>query len=118
MSKISIVGAGQAGLQLGLGLLADGHEVTVVSNRTPEEIRSGHVLSGQLMFNASLQTERDLGINYWEDEAPELKGVSVTVPAPDGAGKAVDWADRFEHVIGDNVWVTDRGSGLVQRIRP
>jgi hypothetical protein len=55
------------------------------------------------MFNASLQTERDLGINYWEDEAPELKGVSVTVPAPDGAGKAVDWADRFEHVIGDNV---------------
>ena len=29
MSKILIVGAGQAGLQLALGLVQDGHEVTV-----------------------------------------------------------------------------------------
>ena len=30
MSSILIVGAGQAGLQLALGLLQDGHDVTVV----------------------------------------------------------------------------------------
>ena len=40
MSSILIVGGGQAGLQLALGLLADRHDVTVVSNRPPEDIRS------------------------------------------------------------------------------
>jgi 2-polyprenyl-6-methoxyphenol hydroxylase-like FAD-dependent oxidoreductase len=64
MSSILIVGGGQAGLQLALGLQADGHEVTVVSNRPPEDIRSGRVMSSQFMFASSLQTERDLGINF------------------------------------------------------
>lgn len=97
MSKILIVGAGQAGLQLGLGLLVDGHEVTVVSNRTGEEIRSGRVMSGQLMFDTALQTERELGINFWEQECPNVAGVSMAVAAPGGDGKAVDWAGRFDH---------------------
>jgi len=35
MRKIAIVGAGQSGLQLALGLLQKGYEVTVISNRTP-----------------------------------------------------------------------------------
>jgi 2-polyprenyl-6-methoxyphenol hydroxylase-like FAD-dependent oxidoreductase len=96
MSKILIVGAGQAGLQLGLGLLADGHEVTVVSNRTAEDIRDGRVMSSQFMFHTALQAERDLGLNYWEDECPNVDGVSFTVPSPEG-GKAIDWAGRLDH---------------------
>jgi hypothetical protein len=96
MSRILIVGAGQAGLQLGLGLLADGHDVTVVSNRTPEEIQDGRVMSSQCMFDAALQTERDLGINYWEDECPPVEGISLAVPAPDGSGKAIDFASRLD----------------------
>ena len=40
MKRIAIVGAGQSGLQLGLGLLAAGYEVTMFSNRTGEDIRS------------------------------------------------------------------------------
>jgi 2-polyprenyl-6-methoxyphenol hydroxylase-like FAD-dependent oxidoreductase len=95
MSKILIVGAGQAGLQLALGLLADGHDVSVVSNRTGEDIRSGRVMSSQFMFDASLQTERDLVINFWEDECPVVEGVSFTVPAP-GGGKAIDWVGRLD----------------------
>ena len=65
MSSILIVGAGQAGLQLALGLRRDGHDVTVVSNRTPDDIRTGRVMSSQCMFDAALQTERDLGVNDW-----------------------------------------------------
>ncbi len=95
MSSILIVGGGQAGLQLALGLLADGHEVTVVSNRPSEDIRSGRVMSSQFMFASSLQTERELGINFWEDECPRVEGVSFTVPAPDG-GKAIDWVGRLD----------------------
>jgi len=96
MSKILIVGAGQAGLQLALGLVQDGHEVTVVSNRTPEDIHDGRVMSSQCMFGAALQTERDLGLAFWEDECPPIEGISLAVPAPDGSGKAIDWASRLD----------------------
>jgi Styrene monooxygenase A putative substrate binding domain/FAD binding domain len=95
MSKILIVGAGQAGLQLALGLLQDGHDVTVVSNRTPEDIGSGRVMSSQCMFDAALQHERDLGLNHWEEECPDIEGISLAVPAP-GGGKMIDWASRLE----------------------
>jgi 2-polyprenyl-6-methoxyphenol hydroxylase-like FAD-dependent oxidoreductase len=84
MRKILIVGGGQAGLQLAWGLLADGHDVTVVSNRPPEDIRSGRVMSSQFMFATALQTERDLGINFWEDKTPSVEGVSFAVPTPSG----------------------------------
>ena len=44
MRRITIVGGGQSGLQLGLGLLKKGNEVTVVSNRTGDDIYSGRVI--------------------------------------------------------------------------
>jgi 2-polyprenyl-6-methoxyphenol hydroxylase-like FAD-dependent oxidoreductase len=96
MSSILIVGAGQAGLQLALGLRQDGHDVTVVSNRTPDDIRTGRVMSSQCMFDAALQTERDLGLNDWEAECPPVEGISLAVPAPDGSGKAIDFASRLD----------------------
>src|SRR5882672_2559627 len=96
MSKILIVGAGQAGLQLAFGLVQDGHDVTVVSNRTPEDIRGGRVMSSQCMFDAALQTERDLGVAFWEGECPPVEGISLAVPPPDGNGKAIDWASRLD----------------------
>jgi Styrene monooxygenase A putative substrate binding domain len=94
--KILIVGAGQAGLQLGLGLVKNGYEVTVVSNRTPEDIYNGRVMSSQCMFDEALRHERDLGINFWDDECPPVEGVGLSVPAPDGNGKAIDFAARLD----------------------
>lgn len=96
MSKFLIVGAGQAGLQLAFGLVQDGHDVTVVSNRTPEDIRDGKVLSSQCMFDHALQHERDLGISFWEDECPWVEGIALQVPAPEGSGKAIDFAGRLD----------------------
>src|SRR5712691_6206878 len=96
MRKILIVGGGQAGLQLAFGLVRDGYDVTVVSNRTPDDIRTGKVMSSQCMFNAALQDERDLGINNWDEECPPVEGISLAVPAPDGGGKAIDWASRLD----------------------
>jgi hypothetical protein len=95
MARILIVGAGQAGLQLALGLVQDGHDVTVVSNRTPEEIRDGKVMSSQCMFGAALQHEHELGIDYWYDECPDIDGISLAVPDPSG-GKMIDWAARLD----------------------
>jgi len=99
MRRIAIVGGGQAGLPLALGLLAKGYEVTVVTNRTPEDIRSGKVMSSQCMFDSSLQIERDLGLNQWESQCPPVEGVGLAVPHPELPGqKAIGWSARLEHV--------------------
>jgi flavin reductase (DIM6/NTAB) family NADH-FMN oxidoreductase RutF len=95
MKRIAIVGAGQAGLQLALGLLNAGFEVTLYSERPPEQIHSGRVMSSQCMFDSSLEIERDLGLNYWEAECPRVEGMSLTVPDGIG-GKAIDWAARLD----------------------
>jgi hypothetical protein len=95
MPSILIVGGGQAGLQLALGLVQDGHDVTVMSNRTPDDIERGRVMSSQCMFDAALQHERDLGIAFWDDECPPIDGISLAVPGPEG-GKLIDWAARLE----------------------
>lgn len=97
MRRIAIVGGGQAGLPLALGLLAKGYQVTVVTNRTPEEVRTGKVMSSQCMFDASLQVERDLGLNQWEAECPPVEGIGLAVPHPERPGaKVIDWAARLD----------------------
>jgi monoamine oxidase len=96
MKKIAIVGAGQSGLQLGLGLLAAGHEVTILSNRTAQDIAQGRVLSSQCMFDSALQIERGLGLNHWSRECPVVEGIGLSVPHPEQrGGKAIEWAARL-----------------------
>jgi hypothetical protein len=99
MPKITIVGAGQAGLQLAIGLLGGGYDVTVVSSRTPDQIKDGRVTSSQCMFDSSLAHERALGIEYWGSSCPPVEQIALTVPAPPDApagafpdGKAFTWA--------------------------
>ncbi|WFB07437.1 FAD-binding oxidoreductase [Streptomyces sp. LX-29] len=95
MRRILIVGAGQSGLQLALGLQSHGYEVTVMSNRTADEVRSGRVMSTQCMFHTALQHERDLGLNFWESRAPRIEGLGISVAGPDG-GRAIDWVGRLD----------------------
>ncbi|MCP2329777.1 styrene monooxygenase/indole monooxygenase family protein [Actinoalloteichus caeruleus] len=95
MRRILIVGAGQSGLQLGLGLVGRGYDVTLMSARTPEEIRNGRVMSTQMMFASSLANERELGIDFWADQAPTVHGLGVSVAGPDG-GRAIDWLGRLD----------------------
>ena len=64
--RIAIIGAGESGLLLGLGLRNAGYDVTIVSNRSPEQIHLGKVTSSQVMFETALQAERDLGLNFWK----------------------------------------------------
>jgi hypothetical protein len=93
--SITIVGAGQSGLQLGLGLLQIGYRVRLVSNRAADDIATGKVMSSQFMFGDALQAERDLGLNDWEKECPYTYGLGVTVAGPDG-GKAIDWVYELD----------------------
>lgn len=95
MRKILIVGAGQSGLQLALGLQGHGYEVTLMARRTADEVRSGRVMSTQVMFHSALQHERDLKLNFWETQAPAIDrlAVTVTVPGPGAStGGDIDWS--------------------------
>ena len=97
MKKIAIIGGGQSGLQLALGLLKNNYQVTVVSNRTPEQVFEGPVTSSQFMFHDALQHERDLGINFWEKETPVTEGLGFTIPGPDRT-KALFWESKLDHI--------------------
>ncbi|MBE4735364.1 MULTISPECIES: styrene monooxygenase/indole monooxygenase family protein [Streptomyces] len=94
MRKILVVGAGQSGLQLALGLQSHGYEVTLMSNRTPDEIRAGRIMSTQCMFDSALRHERESDLGFWEFQAPRIEGVGVSVAGPDGQ-RAVDWVGRL-----------------------
>lgn len=97
MAKITIIGGGQSGLQLGVGLLQNGYDVTIVSDRTPEQIREGRVTSSQCMFSNALDHERALGMNFWDDSCPWIDGISLQIPHPEVAGaKAIDWSARLD----------------------
>jgi flavin reductase (DIM6/NTAB) family NADH-FMN oxidoreductase RutF len=95
MKRIAIIGAGQSGLQLGLGLLDAGFEVTLYSHRSAQEIHAGRVMSSQCMFDSALEIERDLKLNYWEEQCPKVEGVGFAIPDSLG-GKIVDWAARLD----------------------
>ncbi|HYZ07891.1 MAG TPA: styrene monooxygenase/indole monooxygenase family protein [Pseudonocardiaceae bacterium] len=95
MRKVLIVGAGQAGLQLGLSLLSHGYDVTVMSARTPDEIRRGRVMSTQCMFGPALQHERDYDLHLWEQQAPKIEGIGLSIAGPDGQ-RAVDFVAKLD----------------------
>jgi hypothetical protein len=95
--KNAIVGAGQSGLQTGIGLLKAGYDVSILSNRTGEQIKAGKVMSSQCMFDMALQNERDLGVNYWDKDCPPVEGIGLRVPDPAKPGSnLIEWAARLD----------------------
>jgi hypothetical protein len=96
MRRVAIAGGGQAGLVLALGLLDKGYRVTLVSNRTPEAIQAGFVMSSQCMFGEALRIERELRLNLWDGQCPPVEGISLTVPHPELPGATlIDWSARL-----------------------
>ncbi len=131
MRKILIVGAGQAGLQLALSLQAKDYDVTVMSARTPDEMRGGWPTSTQVMMYPALDRERDAGLSLWDGEATPIGGMGFTLsPAPgvsafsfSGAwarpGNSVDqrlkmptWLELFEQRGGRVIYHAVMGSDL------
>lgn len=99
-ASITIVGAGQSGLQLAIALIGHGYHVRVISDRTGPEIAGGRVASSQCMFATALNNERQLGLDFWGAEAPNIDGASFSIPAPpdspDAGGRAIDWSARLD----------------------
>jgi hypothetical protein len=89
MRQITIVGGGQAGLVLALGLQQHGYQVRLAQNRNSESIASGKVLSSQCVFGSARAEERALGLDLWAERAPPIAGVRIQIAAPDGSGAKV-----------------------------
>ncbi|WP_221801619.1 styrene monooxygenase/indole monooxygenase family protein [Oceanobacter mangrovi] len=100
MKKIAIIGAGQSGLQLGISLLDKHCEVTIVSNRSGDEILHGRVMSSQSMYDMALTFEREAGISFWDESCPPTEGVHFRIGNSDGM--MIDWRARM-HAPGQSV---------------
>lgn len=97
MRKILILGAGQAGLQAAISLQRLGYAVTLISDRSPDQVREGPVLSSQCMFNSALETERAAEINLWEADTPKIEAIDFCLGTPEGR-PAIQWQgglDRY-----------------------
>jgi 2-polyprenyl-6-methoxyphenol hydroxylase-like FAD-dependent oxidoreductase len=84
MRSIAVIGSGQAGLLAGLALLKAGYQVTLYSDRTPEQwLTESRPTGTALRWDAALQFEYELGLNSWENDAPWIDGIHMTMcPAP------------------------------------
>jgi hypothetical protein len=84
MRSVGIVGGGHAGLQLGIGLRQRGYSVTIVTDRTPDDVRTGRIMSSQGMQRTALQHERSLGLAFWDDVTPKHDFIEFSLGGENG----------------------------------
>jgi 2-polyprenyl-6-methoxyphenol hydroxylase-like FAD-dependent oxidoreductase len=83
--RIAIVGSGHAGLVAGHALLQAGHEITLYSDRTPEQwLLASRPTGTATRFASALAFERSLGLAHWEAVAPRVEGAHFTVSSSAG----------------------------------
>jgi 2-polyprenyl-6-methoxyphenol hydroxylase-like FAD-dependent oxidoreductase len=78
MRRIAIIGSGIAGMLAALGLRQAGHDVTLYSDRTPDDWMTKSTPTGTAArFPRSLDFDAALGVNHWDDVCPPCEGVSL-----------------------------------------
>lgn len=99
MRKIAIIGAGESGAQLALGLQREGYAVTLFSDRSAAQIRTGKVLSSQCMFATALAAEAQLSsalTNVYDGAAvPGINAIRMRVEGEHGMD-AIEWEAPLE----------------------
>jgi hypothetical protein len=92
MKHIGIVGAGIAGLHLGLFLQQHNVDVTLYSERTPEQIRASQIANLVIRFDHTRQRERTLGVDHWDFPDFGVFGVHMYV----GSQPPIQWSGALK----------------------
>ncbi len=127
MRKIAIVGAGESGAQLALGLQRDGYEVTLLSDRSAGQIRTGKVMSSQCMFSTALDAEAQMGAaltDFYESGAvPGITSIRLRVDAEqpieweaplDGPARSID--QRIKSALWIETFVSNGGDFRIEKV--
>jgi hypothetical protein len=78
--RIAVVGSGIVGLVAAHGLRQQGHEVTLYSERSPEDwLHRSAPTGGAGRFHEALELERSLGLAHWDKQVLGVRGVHVTL---------------------------------------
>lgn len=67
MKKIAVVGSGQAGTLIALGLQRVGYDVTLIESMTPDQMRVSRVRSTAAVWDHNTAFETELGVGFWDD---------------------------------------------------
>src|SRR5687767_11775550 len=80
MRKVAVIGSGQSGLVAAHGLLKEGYDVELYSERSPEEhLERGRPTGTAVRFSRSLAYERELGLDRHHRAAPTMEAVKMTI---------------------------------------
>ncbi len=108
MQKISIIGSGTSGMLGAIALQQRGYDVTVYSDRSADDWLHKSAPTGTaFIYDANIQIERNLGIEYWQNDAHHGEGVLLDFQPTNGAERLV-MAGRFE---------SSRGAAIDIRMR-
>lgn len=111
MGSFLIIGAGQAGLQLGIGLVQQGYKVTLISDKNSTDILNGPILSTQGLFEPALENERDLGLNIYEKDCPKNTTITVNFISPQSSihfrGETQEFFQAVDQRLKFSTWLDE-----------
>ncbi|MCT9871330.1 flavin reductase [Paenarthrobacter aurescens] len=130
MRKIAIIGAGESGAQLALGLQRDGYAVTLLSDRSAAQVRTGKVMSSQCMFSTALDAEAQMGTaltEYYDSgSVPSITSIRLRVDAVteaieweaplDGPARSID--QRIKSALWIETFVAAGGDFRIEKVTP
>src|SRR5262245_23104573 len=93
MTHIGIIGAGIAGLHLGLFLQQHGIVATIYAEKTPEQQRGGRLANVVIRSAPTRARERLLGVNHWDSLAPDIMRFSFSI----GGARPLGFTGAFRH---------------------
>ena len=115
---IGIVGAGIAGLHLGLRLRQFGMDCTIITDRSPEQVAAGQLTNTVVHWPATLRRERVLQVYHWPTEEFGFRHFRHIIQGPEpivirsqsaAPARAVDYRIYLSRLMED---FADRGGRL------
>lgn len=130
MARIAVIGAGTAGLIFSYALLRKGYDVTLYSDRTPDQwLNDSRPTGNAFLFGETIDVERELGMDFWSQEMFGGSGALIDFkPVIDGTermsvagsfgsyGSAVDVRLRICRWLGD--LESQGGKLIVESVTP